>query len=89
MVLDSLFDITTETYLVIEIEKILEELKMIKSVTYQQDMVMNDLFNIISQSRAGKIENYSSARDLGSYIGELTKVAESTHAAVRKIPSKV
>jgi len=93
MVLDNLFDITTETYLVIEIEKILEELKMISSITHEQGAVMNDLFSVISQVRDTTNQNYSSGtrlehlKDLEGYIGELTKLAESTHAAVRSIPS--
>lgn len=91
MVLDNLFDITTETYLVVEIEKILEELKMIKSVTHEQGAVMNDLFNFLSQTRDTTNQHYSSAtrlehlKDLDIYVGELEKLAQSTHAAVRRI----
>jgi hypothetical protein len=92
IVLDNLFDITTETYLVVEIEKILEELKMISSVTSQQGIVMNDLFKLVSQSgkRTDTTAQYFSSttqleylKDLEGYIRELSKLAESTHAAVR------
>ena len=93
MVLDNLFDITAETYLIVEIEKILEELKMINSVTHEQGPVMNDLFNMVSQSCDTTNQNYSPAnqlehlKDLEGYIGKLTKLAESTHASVRNSPS--
>jgi hypothetical protein len=93
MVLDNLFDITTETYLVVEIEEILEELKMISSITHEQGAVMNGLFSLLSQERDTTNHNYSSPThlehliDLEGYIRELTKLAESTHAAVRKTPS--
>jgi hypothetical protein len=93
MVLDNLFDITTETYLIIEIEKILEELKMISSITHEQGAVMNDLFSLLSRAHDTTNQNYSSTtrfehlKDLAGYIGELTKLAESTHAAVRRTHS--
>jgi hypothetical protein len=76
---------------VVEIEKILEELKMISSVTIQQGIVMKDLFKLVSRSRKTDTttQDFSSAtqleylKDLEGYIRELSKLAESTHAAVR------
>ena len=82
-VMDALFDIREETYLVKEIKDILDELNIISCIGSQQHQVL-ELFTrtMLNQSSLRKGKRFNDSTRFGEHVEELRKSARSTYYSV-------
>jgi hypothetical protein len=86
MVMDDLFDITEETYLVSEIKDILDELNIISCVGRHQASVIEPfMLEMLHQTLDTKDKDFHDGTRLRDRIDELQRTAQSTYTALQDL----
>lgn len=84
IIMDEFFDTRTETNLVREIRDILDELKIIQTITKQQESVLESFIAEVARQnpKSKHLRQRPFSMVFGNHLEELRRTAERTYAAV-------